>query len=138
MAACAAATEAELQASIDALSPLPATTWLKPAEIGLVMLRGRVGGDGGPFNVGEATVTRAVVQLGTGEVGHGYCLGRNKRKSELAALVDALGLRAADRETLERVLVVPVGERVAAERRDARAETAATRVNFFTLARGED
>ena len=42
---------------------------LKPAETGLVMLRGRAGGDGAPFNLGEATVTRAVVELPGGERG---------------------------------------------------------------------
>lgn len=36
-------------------------TELRPAETGLVMLRGRIGGDGAPFNAGEATVTRAAV-----------------------------------------------------------------------------
>ena len=36
---------------------------LRAAETGLVMLRGRIGGDGDPFNLGEATVTRAAVQI---------------------------------------------------------------------------
>ena len=50
-------------------------------ETGLVMVRGRAGGGGNPFNLGEATVTRATVRLETGEVGHAYCLGRDGDKA---------------------------------------------------------
>ena len=42
---------------------------LRAPETGLVMLRGRIGGSGASFNVGEATVTRAAVQLASGEQG---------------------------------------------------------------------
>ena len=54
------------------------------------MVRGRVGGDGAPFNLGEATVSRAAVRLSTGEVGFGYTLGRDGEKAQLIALCDAL------------------------------------------------
>ncbi len=60
------------------------------AEDGLVMVRGRIGGDGAPFNLGEATVTRAAVRLASGEVGFGYVLGRDREKARLIALCDAL------------------------------------------------
>ncbi|MEP6280903.1 MAG: phosphonate C-P lyase system protein PhnG, partial [Nitratireductor sp.] len=59
-------------------------------ETGLVMLRGRMGGGGAAFNLGEATVTRATVRLATGEVGHAYALGRDRDKVRIAATVDAL------------------------------------------------
>ena len=51
---------------------------LRAAESGLVMVRGRIGGDGAPFNLGEATVTRATVRLASGEVGFAYVLGRDR------------------------------------------------------------
>ena len=111
---------------------------LKPVESGLVMLRGRIGGDGAPFNLGEATVTRAVVELPTGERGFAHILGRDAEKARLAAIADALWLRQASRGDVETVILAPIAERLAAEAAKTRAETAATRVDFFTLVRGED
>ena len=111
---------------------------LKPVESGLVMLRGRIGGDGAPFNLGEATVTRAVVELPTGERGFAHILGRDAEKARLAAIVDALWQRQTSRGDVETVILAPIAERLAAEAAKTRAETAATRVDFFTLVRGED
>src|ERR1700731_5445341 len=68
----------------------PAHEDLREAENGLVMVRGRIGGDGAPFNVGEATVSRAAVRLAGGEVGFGYTLGRDRGKGQMIALCDAL------------------------------------------------
>ena len=69
---------------------VPAYENLREPENGLVMLRGRIGGDGAPFNLGEATVSRAAVRLATGEVGFGYTLGRDGEKARMIALCDAL------------------------------------------------
>src|SRR5687768_3502526 len=69
---------------------LPVHEDLREPENGLVMVRGRAGGDGAPFNLGEATVSRAAVRLSTGEVGFGYTLGRDREKARLIALCDAL------------------------------------------------
>lgn len=138
MRTCAQATEAELEVALAALGDLPASAELRPVETGLVMLRGRMGGSGPAFNIGEATVTRATVRLDTGTVGFSYLLGRSHRRARLAALVDALGQDPAWREGLERNLVAPVEERQAATDARVRADTAATRVDFFTLVRGED
>lgn len=111
---------------------------VRPAETGLVMLRGRIGGDGAAFNVGEATVTRASVQIGSGEIGFSYVLGRDGKKARLAALCDALWQSADFRDGVELHVLTQVRARLAAERDLARARTAATRVDFFTLVRGED
>ena len=75
---------------------------LKPVESGLVMLRGRIGGDGAPFNLGEATVTRAVVELPTGERGFAHILGRDAEKARLAAIADALWQRETRAATSKR------------------------------------
>ena len=111
---------------------------LKPVESGLVMLRGRIGGDGAPFNLGEATVTRAVVELAGGERGFAHIFGRDGETARLAAIADALWQRPNLRGDIETILLAPIAERLAGEAAKARAETAATRVEFFTLVRGED
>ena len=137
MALVARARRAEL-AAIAERWPDHGARDLKPIESGLVMLRGRIGGDGAPFNLGEATVTRAVVELPTGERGFAHILGRDAEKARLAAIVDALWQRAAERGDVETIVLSPIAERLAAEAAKTRAETAATRVDFFTLVRGED
>lgn len=128
----------EIDGALAALAPLPPNSDLRKPEVGLVMLRGSIGGDGAPFNVGEATVTRAAVRLETGEVGFSYILGRHPIKARSAALIDAIWLSAGGRERVEQRVVAPLA--AAAERRAeaAAARTAATRVDFFTMVRGED
>ncbi len=138
MRACAEASEAELEQALGDLGGLPAAEELRPPQTGLVMLRGRIGGSGPPFNVGEATVTRATLRLESGAVGYSYLLGRSHRRARLAALVDALGQDAQCRARLEASLVAPVTARRAEADARTRAETAATKVDFITLVRGED
>ncbi len=111
---------------------------LRGPETGLVTLRGRIGGGGAPFNVGEATVTRATVRLASGEIGHSYALGRDREKARIAATVDALWQRADSRAAVEEKILAPLAARSAQADAERRAETAATRVDFFTMVRGED
>ena len=111
---------------------------LRGPETGLVTVRGRIGGGGAPFNVGEATVTRATVRLPTGQVGHSYMLGRDRKKARLAAIADALWQDPAQRKTVETSLVAPLRAAQSEAREKRRAETAATKVDFFTMVRGED
>lgn len=138
MAVLAQATAGEIAAGLAACGAAPAHIELRAPESGLVMVRGRVGGDGAPFNLGEATVTRAAVQMATGEIGFSYVLGRDHQKARLAALTDALWQCADSRAAVERHVVDPVRSRIALESAQTRAETAATRVDFFTLVRGEN
>ena len=137
MAIAARATAAELAPVETAVSPMPEIRTLRQPEIGLVMVRGRVGGDGAPFNLGEATVTRAAVALAGGEIGFGHVLGRDLDKARLAALADALWQVPAHRAAVEAVLA-PVRDRLAAERKLSAERTAATRVDFFTMVRGDN
>ncbi|MES0044232.1 phosphonate C-P lyase system protein PhnG [Mesorhizobium sp. M0091] len=111
---------------------------LRGPETGLVTVRGRIGGGGAPFNVGEATVTRATVRLPSGQVGHSYMLGRDRKKARLAAIADALWQDPAQRRTVETALVAPLRAAQGEAREKRRAETAATKVDFFTMVRGED
>lgn len=116
--------------------PLPDVEQLRAPENGLVMIRGRVGGDGAPFNLGEATVTRAAVRLGSGEVGFAYVLGRDKQKARLIAVCDAL-LQSEQRSRVLDGVVAPLERAINERRRRTAAQTAATKVDFFTLVRGE-
>lgn len=136
MALCAEATQAEL-AEVLAQSDALSVEDLRRPEIGLVMAQGRIGGTGAAFNLGEVSVARAAIRLAGGETGFAYHLGRDRARARLAATVDALWQRPAARPDLERALR-PIAERLAAERVQAERRTAATRVNFFTLVRGED
>lgn len=128
----------ELQDTWDTWPERPSFAVLRSPEFGLVMVRGRVGGSGQPFNLGEATVTRAAVRLGSGEVGHGQMLGRDRQKALLAAIFDALWQSETGRARVEATLLGPLRERLAKAAGISRRQSAATRVNFFTLVRGED
>jgi alpha-D-ribose 1-methylphosphonate 5-triphosphate synthase subunit PhnG len=138
MALLAQATAAELTRGLAQLDALPQHSDLRSAETGLVMVRGRIGGDGAPFNLGEATVTRAAVQLASGEIGYSYALGRDAKKARLAALCDALWQSGPHRPALEQHVLGPVRDRLDGERSETRERTAATKVDFFTLVRGEN
>lgn len=127
-----------LERSWAALSTKPNYQFLRRPESGLVMVRGRAGGTGQPFNMGEMTVTRCTIRLADGPVGHGYVAGRDRRHAELAALFDALMQDERTGGDLEVSLVCPIEEKIAAKRRQNAAKTAATKVDFFTLVRGED
>jgi alpha-D-ribose 1-methylphosphonate 5-triphosphate synthase subunit PhnG len=138
MAVFARATGTELSVPIHRHWPRLAVRDLKPVEIGLVMLRGRIGGDGKAFNMGEATLARAIVELPDGRRGYGHVLGRDKELARLAAIADALWQGQADQEIVEREVVAPVSARLTHEKARRRTEAAATKVDFFTLVRGED
>lgn len=114
----------------------PGVEMIRGPETGLIMLRGRTGGGGAPFNMGEATVSRASVRIDTGEVGHGYCLGRDTEKAKLIAVIDALFQR--EPANIDFAILRPLRDRAYAESKKQREETAATKVEFFTMVRGED
>jgi alpha-D-ribose 1-methylphosphonate 5-triphosphate synthase subunit PhnG len=134
----AEASADELRAAWDKLPDKPDVKAVRGPETGLVMVRGRIGGGGAPFNLGEATVTRATVLLPSGVAGHAHALGTDKIKARLAAIFDALWQEEATRSFVESALLGPVETRVAAEDMRTAEETAATRVDFFTMVRGED
>ena len=127
---------AGIASRLDALV-LPDHEVLREPENGLVMVRGRIGGDGAPFNLGEATVARAAVRLSTGEVGFGYTLGRDRQKARMIALCDALIQSNEFAEAVEAEVIAPLRTQMISEQDKRAAETAATRVDFYTLVRGE-
>jgi alpha-D-ribose 1-methylphosphonate 5-triphosphate synthase subunit PhnG len=134
------ADPARLEAVWGALIPQPSYRWLRPAETGLVMLRGRAGGTGKPFNLGEMTMTRATVLLqGKRHItGFGYVAGRASRHAELAALFDALLQDEERRPALWVELMEPLEAAAALARAARAAAVAPTRVDFMTMVRGND
>lgn len=131
------ATREELSVALAEIEQDVGVQPVRGPETGLIMLRGRIGGGGNPFNLGEATVTRAAVQLASGAVGHGQRLGTDREATRLSAVADAVAEDGAHAATIESLLQ-SVAARIAAERRALAEETEATRVDFFTLVRGED
>ncbi|WP_144159954.1 phosphonate C-P lyase system protein PhnG [Paraburkholderia sp. BCC1885] len=131
--------EAALSHALEGARP-PEFDWLRPPETGLAMVRGRVGGSGDAFNLGEATVTRATLRLrnegGVTPVGVACHLGRDRRRAELAALADAL-LQLPEHAHLHGRLIEPLAAQLAAQRAARRQEAASTRVEFFTMVRGD-
>jgi alpha-D-ribose 1-methylphosphonate 5-triphosphate synthase subunit PhnG len=136
MAVCAAATRDEVEGALRTLGHGGEAEDLRRPEAGLVMARGRMGGDGRPFNFGEVTAARAAVRLPSGETGFAYQLGRDLAKARWSAVLDAL-MQTARAEAVERALE-PTRRRIEAEREAGARQAAATRVNFFTMVRGED
>ncbi|MEX3857807.1 phosphonate C-P lyase system protein PhnG [Paraburkholderia sp. BR10923] len=145
MAVLARTPRADLEAALQRAfqdQPIPAYDWLRPPEIGLAMVRGRIGGSGDPFNLGEATVTRATLRLhasGDAEatVGVACHLGRDRRRAELAALADALLQMPEHHDSLHRQLIAPFAAQQKARRAQQQQDAAATRVEFFTMVRGD-
>ncbi|QEX22009.1 protein phnG [Hypericibacter adhaerens] len=140
MAQLSQADPDHLEAAWRQLAAPPAHSWLRPVETGLVMLRGRAGGTGQPFNLGEMTVTRAAVMLEPphNRVGFGYVTGRARRHAELAALFDALLQDEALRQGMLAGLLSELAETDQKRRRRRAADVAATRVDFTTMVRGDD
>ena len=110
---------------------------IRSPEIGSVMVRGRMGGTGDTFNLGEMTVTRASVKLSCGTVGHGYIMGRSKKTATRVALCDAL-LQTGDKQKVKDNIIQPLLSLKKENDQRISAKAAATKVDFFTLVRGED
>jgi len=117
------------------IGTIPAYTLLRRPEIGLIMVQGRISGSGAPFAAGEMTVTRAAVRLESGQLGIGYVGGRQPHQAELVAVLDALGQLPDWRHRIEGRVVAPLAEEAQARHRLRAAKAAATKVDFFTVAR---
>jgi alpha-D-ribose 1-methylphosphonate 5-triphosphate synthase subunit PhnG len=137
MGLLAKAPEGRVAELLDAAMTRPDFTWLRAPEIGSTMVRGRAGGTGAPFNLGEMTVTRCALTLESGEVGHAYIQGRRKSDAEAAALVDAL-MQTGAAGHLRSAVLDPLESEWTAAKSARAAKAAATKVEFFTMVRGED
>jgi len=133
MAVLAKAPLDELERAWEALPERHSYRFLRPAEIGLVMVRGRIGGTGAPFNLGEMTATRCTVELdGAGMSGFAYVAGRDERKAELAAAFDAV-LQLGVPHAAAAIDALETAQQ--ARRRTIAGEVVPTRIEFFTMVR---
>ncbi|MDF2185048.1 phosphonate C-P lyase system protein PhnG [Grimontia hollisae] len=110
---------------------------VRAPEIGLAQVRARMGGTGNAFNLGDVTITRAVVRLESGELGYSYITGRNKQHAELAAVVDAL-MQTVAHDVLQHALISPLAAEKAEQEQQRAREVATSKVDFFTMVRGEN
>ncbi|MBS0222715.1 MAG: phosphonate C-P lyase system protein PhnG [Proteobacteria bacterium] len=124
-----------LQILRQSLGDTPSYTMLRRPEIGLIMLQGRISGSGAPFAAGEMTVTRAAVRLASGQIGIGYVGGRHPLQAELVAAIDALGQLPEWQQPIEDQIIAPLEQEAKARHRLRAAMAAATKVEFFTVAR---
>jgi alpha-D-ribose 1-methylphosphonate 5-triphosphate synthase subunit PhnG len=133
MAVLARASATDLTALLDRHAVVPGYTKLRGPEAGLVMVRGRTGGGGAPFNLGEMTVTRCTVRTESGEVGHAYVAGRDARQAELAAVLDAMLQDPRQAFALQANVIGPLAEAQRAQRAGVAEKAAATKVQFFAM-----
>jgi alpha-D-ribose 1-methylphosphonate 5-triphosphate synthase subunit PhnG len=137
MAVLSRATAGEISAILEVHGGLPEYTVMKDAQVGTVMIEGRAGGTGQRFNLGEATTTRCVVRLRDGILGVSYALGSDRRKALLAALLDGRLQQWGPNHALM-ACVSALASRQQAARQCASRKAASTKVDFFTLARGDE
>lgn len=110
---------------------------LRGPEVGAIMVHGRAGAVGAPFNLGEMTVTRCTVRLASGAVGHGHVQGRGTDAGRIAALIDAL-CEDGQADALEAAILRPIRDNALAAKAARAAKAAATKVEFFTMVRGDN
>lgn len=137
-----ASASADALAAVLGEDAVPADArWLRRPETGLVMVRGRISGDGAPFPLGEMSITRCALRLADGTVGMAWVQGRRPRDAALAAYIDArlqqAGVSSTSAEEWQR-WIEPLVRARAAQQAARRAAADRTRVNFFTVVRGED
>lgn len=138
MSVLAKARLSELEDAWEEMPEKPGFAWLRAPQSGMVMLRARSGGTGSQFNLGQMTVTRCALRLKNGRAGLGYVQGRSKRHAELAAIFDALLQDDAKAAALEAKVIAPLLALQRARREEASKKANSTKVNFFTLVRGDN
>ncbi len=137
MSLLAKAPEGRVAQLLDATMKRPDFSWLRAPEVGSTMVRGRAGATGASFNLGEITVTRCALKLSDGTIGHAYVQGRRKADAEAAALVDAL-MQTDLEPSIQQAVLDPLNTEHAAHKKTRAQKAAATKVEFFTMVRGED
>jgi alpha-D-ribose 1-methylphosphonate 5-triphosphate synthase subunit PhnG len=115
----------------------PTFQLLQHPEVGLLMVRGRIGGTGQPFNLGEVTATRCTIRLENGLIGIACVMGRNRRHAELAAVIDAMLQDPKLQAVLLKELIVPLETALKQQKAEKLQQTAETKVDFFTMVRGD-
>ncbi|WP_417882815.1 phosphonate C-P lyase system protein PhnG [Vibrio rumoiensis] len=116
----------------------PSYQLIRAPEIGLAQVQARMGGTGNRFNVADVTVTRCVVKLESGDLGYSYLSGRNKPHAELAAVIDGLMQSKRYQQELMLSIIEPLHATRMQKHQMRQQQVASSKVDFFTLVRGED
>lgn len=135
MSILATADRGDIELACKPLGELPPTQWLRQPETGLVMVRGRIGGSGAKFNLGEMPVTRCAVRLESGTVGMAWVQGRDAQHAALAARLDAMLQEPQYYRSIQDQVIEPLAVAQTARRDLVARKAAATKVEFYTLAR---
>ncbi|MDK9736996.1 phosphonate C-P lyase system protein PhnG [Vibrio sp. D404a] len=138
MSVLAQSSFTELKAHWDELGLNAEYAMVRQPEIGLAQVRARMGSTGRQFNMGDVTITRAVIKLNSGELGYSYLQGRDKPHAELAAVIDALMQNGKQAEAINTQVIEPLAAMKHERDSQRRQEVAASKVDFFTMVRGED
>lgn len=136
MAILAKSSVTDIEQQMKTLGKLPQYSFLRQPEIGLTMVRGRAGGMGEVFNLGEMTVTRCVVKI-LDTTGFGYVGGRSKLHAELAAVCDGLLQQEKWQQRVNNQVIKPLQKIIQQKQEKQQRQTEATNVEFFTMLRGE-
>lgn len=135
MSVLAKSDPAAIESACKPLGELPRAQWLRQPETGLVMVRARAGGTGAKFNLGEVAVTRCALRLDSGTVGMAWVRGRDAHHAELAARLDAMLQEPRHHRMVHQQVIEPLAALQAARRELTARKAAATKVEFYTLAR---
>ncbi len=109
---------------------------LKP-EVGLLMVQSKADGSHPGFNLGEMSVTKCVIEVQDQYLGYAMVSGSNPMHAELAALFDGFLQHPEFRDDLKDNLIARLVQKQKERDRVLEQEAADTRVEFFTLKRGE-
>ena len=115
----------------------PSWTNIRSPETGMVMVRGKAGGVGTTFNVGEMTLTRATVRLDNGISGVAYVQGRSALKAEQSAVLDAMLQDDRYATSTFTNIIKPLEKAIKKQKTTAGKKAAKTKVEFFTMVRGK-
>lgn len=138
MSVLAHSQPAELAARLNALNINADYEVIRAAETGLGADSGANGRHRRTLFAGDATLTRAAVRLTDGTLGYSWVLGRDKQHAERCALIDALMQQNRHFQNLSETLIAPLDADRMARIAARQAEVNASRVDFFTMVRGDN
>ena len=127
----------DLEAAIKELANKVEITHVMKPETGMIMVQAKADGSNGRFNLGEVTVSRCVLEVNNNFMGTSWVMGSDLRHAELAALFDALLQDPDTHDQLATTLIKELKAKQTAKNERLARDASDTRVEFFTLKRGE-
>ena len=116
--------------------PLDYTYIVKP-ETGLIMVQAKADGSRTRFNLGETTVSRCILKIKEQYTGASWIIGSDLQHAKNAALFDALLQDPEYNEKLTELLFRKLEKKQNAKNIKLKQDIEKTKVEFFTLKRGE-